>query len=179
MSMAVNDVGRHVGWDMSDGWGAVIASVVAVLGTVLAGWLAYRAGRRQVKDQATEEHRAWRRQNRFDAYRNLMTMVDEFSAAADAWRLPTTRATAGVPRAMERVASAVAGVRLAGPDAMHAEANALMLAAGQLYQLIRGRGYSTLLPVAPRAWIAAVQQLQTAQDHFVKEAAKMLDDPSL
>lgn len=45
------------GFDFTEAWGVTIASGVTVLGMILAAWIAYRAGRRQVADQGLIEHR--------------------------------------------------------------------------------------------------------------------------
>ncbi|MFI0156181.1 hypothetical protein [Streptomyces lydicus] len=178
IALATGDVGKKVGFDMSDGWGAVIAAVVAVLGTITAGLLAYWAGRRQVKDQAAADHRAWRRQNRFDAYQNLLVTADAFGEEMDRWRLPTTRNTADLGRALNAVASAEVAVRLAGPEEMHGPARAVFAAAGAVYARCRrpGQVLPQVLPVPPQVWANLSQAFLDAQKQFVVDAARLLDD---
>ncbi|GAA1065181.1 hypothetical protein [Streptomyces asiaticus] len=171
------DVGRKVGFDMSEGWGMVFAALLAAIAALLAGWLAYRAGRRQVADQGLIEHRHWRRQNRFDAYQKLMTATDEFAQAMDRWRLPSTRSSAGLDEAMNNLDTAVAWVRLAGPDTMHDQAKHVFTAAGRGYQHLR-RPISNMTPIPPALWTEMVQRVIDAQNTFVREAAKVLDDPA-
>lgn len=179
-ALAVKDVGKHVGWDMSDGWGAVIAALVAIIGSIVVGWMGYRAGRRQVSDQATAEHRAWRRQNRHEAYKHLLAMADEFGRVMDQWRFTTTRSPAAMLAAVDRLAAGLAGVRLAGPESMHTHGKEIIDAAGQVYAYTRRvQPLSLVMPIAPAQWVAMAQKLIQAEDAFVVAAAKVLDDPEL
>lgn len=177
--MAVRDVGEHVGWEMSDGWGAVIAAVVTGLVAIIVGWMAYRAGRRQVADQAVMEHRAWRRQNRREAYAHLHAMSKVFGTVMDQWRYPTTRSPAAMQDAVDRLWAAAAGVRMAGPESMYAHAKAVVDASAAVYTYTRRVvTLSLVMPIAPAVWISMSQQIVAAEDAFVVEAAKVLDDPS-
>ncbi|MEU9503178.1 hypothetical protein [Streptomyces sp. NPDC048196] len=174
----VGDVGKKVGFDMSDGWGAVIAAVATGVFGLVVGILAYKAGRRQVKDQAAADHRAWRLQNRFDAYRGLLVTADAFGEEMDRWRIPTTRNTADLGRALNALASAEVAVRLAGPVEMHGPARAVFAAAGAVYTRCRrpGQVLPQVLPVSPREWANLSQAFLDAQKAFVAEAAKLLDN---
>ncbi|MFJ6608178.1 hypothetical protein [Streptomyces lydicus] len=174
----VGDVGKKVGFDMSDGWGAVLGAVTAGVFAIVAGILAYKAGRRQVKDQAAADHRAWRRQNRFDAYQKLLVTADAFGDEMDRWRIPTTRSTPDLGKALNAMASAEAAVRLAGPVSMHGPARAVFVAAGAVYARCRrpGQVLPQVLPVPPREWATLSQAFLDAQKTFVEAAAALLDD---
>lgn len=167
----IGDVGKTVGFDMSDGWGTVIASVA----TGICGFLAYKAGRRQVKDQAFFEHRHWRRQNRFDAYQRLIAAVDSYEEEMDRWIRLTTRDRQALGKALETVAAAEAGVRLAGPESMRGPAKAVFSAAGAVYRHAR-QPVSTMMPTPPRLWTDMSRALVDAQNAFVEAAAALLDD---
>ncbi|MFJ3088998.1 hypothetical protein [Streptomyces sp. NPDC086838] len=164
------------GFNFSEAWGVTIASGVTVLGMILAAWIAYRAGRRQVADQGLIEHRHWRRQNRLEAYKQFMVATDGFTEAIDRWR--TSRSTTNIGRALETLAAAEAGIRLSGPQSLHPHADKVTKAAGVFYQALRGPvgmpGY-----VAPRRWTQLSRDVIDAQNAFVVEAAKVLDDPDL
>lgn len=72
----IGDVGKKFGFDMSDGWGAVIASVATGVFVLVAAYWAYKAGRRQVKDQAVVEHEQWLRGQRQEAYLGFLPSLD-------------------------------------------------------------------------------------------------------
>ncbi|MFG2097269.1 hypothetical protein [Streptomyces sp. NPDC048612] len=171
----VGDVGKKVGFDMSDGWGAVIAAVATGVFGLVVGILAYKAGRRQVKDQAAADHRAWRRQNRFDAYRRLIASVDAFEEEMDRWIRVTTRDRQALGKALEVVAAAEAGVRLAGPESMRGPAKTVFGAAGAVYRHAR-QPIATMMPTPPRLWTDMSRALVDAQNAFVESAAALLDD---
>ena len=65
---------------MSEAWGAVVAAIIAVLGTLAGAWLGHRAGRRQTADQATVEHGQWLRGQRQE---NYLQLLDAFDAAKE------------------------------------------------------------------------------------------------
>ncbi|MFF0736927.1 hypothetical protein ACFYVK_35600 [Streptomyces chartreusis] len=170
------DVGDRIGWDMSEGWGMLGAAVLAGIFAIVAGVIAYRAGRRQVADQGLIEHRHWQRQNRLDAYQRVLTAADGFTAAMDLWRIPTSRPSANLAGALETLAAAEAGVRLVGPAEMHAPAKAVVSAAGAVYQ--RTRQLRPIpLPIPPAQWARLSQDVITATNQFVTKAATVLDTP--
>lgn len=178
----VGDVGKKVGFDMSEGWGMVIASIATGVFVIGAAVLAYLAGRRQVKDQALADHRAWRRQNRFDAYQKLLVASDAFGEEMDRWLKLSTRDIAALGRAMNVVSSAEAGVRLAGPESMHGPAKAVFVAAGEVYARCRrpaGQMVSQIvpgIPIPPRVWVDLSRKLLDAQKAFVEAAAGVVSD---
>ncbi|MBH0246598.1 hypothetical protein I3W98_33090 [Streptomyces cavourensis] len=164
------------GFEFTEAWGVTIASAVTVLGMILAAWIAYRAGRRQVADQGLIEHRHWRRQNRLEAYKQFMVATDGFTEAMDKWR--TSRNTANVGRALETLAAAEAGIRLSGPHSLHPHADKVTKAAGVFYRALRGPiGMPVFVP--PQRWVQLSRDVIGAQSAFVIEAAKVLDDPDL
>lgn len=164
------------GFDFTEAWGVTIASGVTVLGMILAAWIAYRAGRRQIADQGLIEHRHWRRQNRLEAYKQFMVATDSFTEAMDKWR--TSRNTTNAGRALETLAAAEAGIRLSGPQSLHPYADKVTKTAGVFYQALRG---PVGMPgfVAPRRWAQLTRDVIDAQNAFIIEAAKVLDDPDL
>ncbi|GGU02648.1 hypothetical protein GCM10010256_73320 [Streptomyces coeruleorubidus] len=117
---------------MTDGWGTVTASVVTIIGTIVVGVLAYRAGRAQVSDQARVEHGQWLRGQRQDAYVTFLTawdqvvksLKDEVKAIGESQQATsTTERERLMEAAGERVLYAPAPVRgpaeqvlLLGPD---------------------------------------------------------------
>lgn len=171
------DVGDRIGWDMSEGWGMLGAAILAGIFAIVAGVIAYRAGRRQVADQGFIEHRHWRRQNRLEAYQRVLTASDAFTAAMDVWRIPTTRSSANLAGALETLAAAEAGVRLVGPTAIHTPAKAVTTAAGDVYRRTR-RITGAILPIPPAQWLQLSQALIAATNQFVNEAATVLDNPN-
>ncbi|MGC4925506.1 hypothetical protein [Streptomyces sp. DT117] len=164
------------GFDFTEAWGVTFASGVTVLGMILAAWIAYRAGRRQVADQGLIEHKHWRRQNRLEAYKQFMVATDGFTEAMDKWR--TNHSTTNVGRALETLIAAEAGIRLAGPVSLHPHGERVINAAKAVYLRVRRPGL-IILPVPPRQWVQLVQDVIDAQNAFVVEAAKVLDDPDL
>ncbi|BCK74065.1 hypothetical protein Srufu_080180 (plasmid) [Streptomyces libani subsp. rufus] len=178
IALAASDVGKKVGFDMSDGWGAVIASGATGLFMLVTAVVAYKTGRRQVKDQAAADHRAWRRQNRFDAYQRLIAATDAFQEEMDRWIRVATRDRAALGRALETLAAAEAAVRLAGPVGMHAPAKVVFQAAGAVYRHCQ-RPLSTMMPIPPSVWATMSKALIDAENAFVRAAAQVLDDPEL
>lgn len=170
------DVGVRIGWDMSEAWGMLGAALLAGIFAIVAGVIAYRAGRRQVADQGLVEHRHWQRQNRLDAYQRVLTTSDAFTSAMDTWRLPSTRASANLVQALEAVVAAEAGIRLVGPNTMHGPAKAVVQAAGKVYQRTRGT-FVGVLPVPPGQWAQFSQDVIGATNAFVAAAAAVLDTP--
>ncbi|MFG3173603.1 hypothetical protein ACGFZC_00865 [[Kitasatospora] papulosa] len=164
------------GFDFTEAWGVTIASAVTVLGMILAAWIAYQAGRRQVADQGLIEHRHWRRQNRLEAYKQFMVATDNFTEVMDKWR--TTRNATNVGRALEALVAAEAGIKLSGPQGLHPHADRVTKAAGAFYQALRR---PTLMPalVPPQQWVRLSRDIIDAQNAFVVEAAKVLDNPDL
>lgn len=61
---------------MSDAWGMVVAAAVSGVLAIVAGVLAYKSGRRQVKDQAVVEHEQWLRDQRQEAYLGFLQSLD-------------------------------------------------------------------------------------------------------
>ncbi|MCX4993421.1 hypothetical protein [Streptomyces sp. NBC_00568] len=171
------DVGDRIGWDMSEGWGMLGAAILAGIFAIVAGVIAYRAGRRQVADQGLIEHRHWQRQNRLEAYQRILTSSDAFTTAMDAWRIPTTRASANLGGALETLAAAEAGVRLVGPAEMHTPAKAVVNAAGDVYRRTRTIT-GALLFIPPAQWVQLSQALISATNQFVTQAATVLDTPT-
>lgn len=66
---------------MTEGWGMIVAAAVTVIGMVTAGVIAFRAGRRQVTDQAAVEHGQWLRGQRQQAYAEFLTAWDQAVSA--------------------------------------------------------------------------------------------------
>ena len=83
LTLATGDVGKKVGFDMSDGWGAVIASVATGVFLLVAAFWAYKAGRRQVADQAAVEHEQWLRGQRQEAYLAFLASLDRLARDAE------------------------------------------------------------------------------------------------
>ncbi|MFB7592333.1 hypothetical protein [Streptomyces sp. NPDC056169] len=63
---------------MDQGWAAVTAAGVAVLGSLVVG---FRAGRRTVRDQAQVEHGQWLRNQRQEAYVKVLDTWDRAMSA--------------------------------------------------------------------------------------------------
>jgi len=170
------DIGKTTGIDMSEGWGMVIAAVFTGLFVFAAGLIAYRAGRRQVADQAAAEHRAWRRQNRLEAYQRFITVIEEAHQALEKRLSDPESGNEEVLRALERMLSAETAIRLAGPAAMAGQARDVTKAVHE------ARGYvfrprSAWTPAVGLEWTAWVGKIVAAEERFVEAAAKVLDDP--
>ncbi|MGW8722861.1 hypothetical protein ACWGNR_26635 [Streptomyces althioticus] len=170
------DVGDRIGWDMSEGWGMIGAACLAGIFAIVAGVIAYLAGRRQVADQGLMEHKHWQRQNRLEAYQRVLTTADALTRALDLWRIPSTRSSANVPQALDELIAAEAGVRLVGPKSVHDKAIAVNQVAGAIYQHIQ-RPTSTMVPVVPAVWNQLTQDLVKAANEFVEAAAAVLEAP--
>ncbi|MGY0065182.1 hypothetical protein ACWY4P_53680 (plasmid) [Streptomyces sp. LZ34] len=65
---------------MSDAWGTVIASVVAVVGTIGGIGIGLIVGRRQLADQSAVEHGQWLRGQRQEAYLAFLDKFDRIMA---------------------------------------------------------------------------------------------------
>ncbi|MGW4834808.1 hypothetical protein [Streptomyces globisporus] len=163
------------GFEYTEALGVTVASAVTVLGVVLAAWIAYRTGRRQVADQGLIEHKHWRRQNRLEAYKQFMVATDGVTDAFDKWR--TTRSITDVGQAIERLMAAKAGVRLSGPISMTGHADKVTDAVGDFYTYLRQPNLSGVIP--PMVWKQRLSDVFVAQNSFVIEAAKVLDNPDL
>ncbi|MFF7492918.1 MULTISPECIES: hypothetical protein [Streptomyces] len=98
---------------------------------ILAAWIAYRTGRRQVADHGLIEHRHWRRQSRLEAYKQFMVAIDGFTDALNDWL--TTRNTTSVRQAVVALGAAKAEVMLSGPDSMHPHAIKADVEAAKFY----------------------------------------------
>ncbi|MFE0692949.1 hypothetical protein [Streptomyces sp. NPDC058869] len=167
---------KNDSFDFTEAWGVTIASGVTVLGMILAAWIAYRAGRRQVADQGLIEHRHWRRQNRLEAYKQFMVSTDGFTEAMEKWR--TNHSAANVGRALETLIAAEAGIRLSGPQSLHPHGERVIQAAKAVYLRVRRPGL-IVLPIPPQQWVQLTRDVIDAQNAFVVEAAKVLDNPDL
>lgn len=177
IALAAGEVNKkNPGYDVTEGWGMIAAAGLTVVGMLIAAWVAYRTGRRQVADQGLIEHRHWRRQNRLEAYKQVMVAVDAFTEEMDRWRIPSTRSTPDLGRALERLAAAQAGVQLAGPGSMHPHTDQVAQAVMAVYRYCR-RPTIRVLPIPPQVWVRLSQDIIGAQNSFVIEAAKVLDDP--
>ncbi|MFH9195725.1 hypothetical protein [Streptomyces globisporus] len=118
------------GFEYTEALGVTIASGVAVLGMILAAWIAYRTGRRQVADQGIE-HRQWRRQNRLEAYKQFMVATDGFTDALNDWL--TTRNTTSIRQAEVALDAAKAEVMLSGSDSMQLHVIKVNVEAAKFY----------------------------------------------
>lgn len=172
------DVGRRVGFDMSEGWGMLLAAWVAALAAVFSAVVTYRAARRQVRDQAEADHRAWRRQNRFEAYQRFINMCEGAQEALEKRRTAPGDGDGGVLRALEQMLSAETAIRLAGPASMADQAREVTKAVhdARTY-VLRPKVMPLSLPT--REWLELVRGIVAAEQRFVEAAAKVLDDPKL
>ncbi|MFE7535161.1 hypothetical protein ACFU67_12925 [Streptomyces rhizosphaericola] len=162
-------------FEFTEAWGVTIASAVTVLGMILAAWIAYRAGRRQVADQGLIEHRHWRRQNRLEAYKQFMVATDGVTEALTDWL--TTRNTTNVRQAVVALGAAKAEVMLSGPESMHSRVIKVNAEAAKFYAYLSQR--TIAIPVPTQLWRQKYGDVAAAQSAFVAEAAKVLDNPDL
>ncbi|MFE9855627.1 hypothetical protein [Streptomyces sp. NPDC005780] len=177
IALAAGEVNKKSpGYDVTEGWGMIAAAGLTVVGMLIAAWVAYSAGRRQVADQGLIEHRHWRRQNRLEAYKQFMVATDGFTEAMDKWR--TARSTTDIGRALEALSAAAAGIRLSGPQALQPHADKVTQAAGTVYRRLR-HPVQVVLPIPTQLWLQLSRGVINAQNTFVVEAAKVLDDPNL
>lgn len=150
--------------------GAIIAAAISGSIALVGVILAYRAGRRQVAEQELVAHRAWRRQNRLEAYRDLLVAVDRLHGTlAPYWQRPVTVEDAW-PDAV-RLQVAHAAIELAGPPELKEPAETLLDAAVGAFAEVVARKEKA--EVAPAHWDA----LDKAKSAFVARAAAVLDDP--
>ncbi|WP_413802322.1 hypothetical protein [Streptomyces iranensis] len=170
------DVGRKFGFDMSEGWGMILAAAFTGLFVLLAAVIAYKAGRRQVADQARVEHRSWRRQHRLDAYQQLIRAADEFSDSMEQWKKSRAPDRNAIGQAVDKMVLAEVAVRLVGPEHIHAPARDVVREATELDQYAN-RPISTMVPIPLHLLEERVQKLNEPLRRFITEAAEVLDDP--
>lgn len=168
------DVGRRVGFDMSEGWGMILAAAFSGLFVLLAAVIAYRAGRRQVADQGQIEHQHWVRQNRFDAYQKFIAASDAVDDTLEERRRQPGIGNAPLTRALEGLLGAKARVQLVGPDAMVRSATTVATAAAALQQRM-GRPVAQILPLNSQEWRELTEALATAEVQFINNARTTLD----
>ncbi|HEX5568969.1 MAG TPA: hypothetical protein VFY14_18945 [Streptomyces sp.] len=172
--------------DISEGWGIVIGAVCTGVFVLAAGVVAYRAGRRQVADQADAERRAWLRQRREEAYTAMLAAGDEVQDAlsgvlairdlddyetnlaqrVEAWR-PVNAALKAMLRAGRRVS-------IVGPSERMPEL------ARELYEAVHAVADTQRAPglnggnARLVAFVDAMSQRDRAEEVFVAEANRIL-----
>ncbi|CAM5401151.1 MULTISPECIES: hypothetical protein [Streptomyces] len=171
------DVGRKVGFDMSEGWGMIFAAAFTGLFVLLAAVIAYRTGRRQVADQGRVEHQHWVRQNRFDAYQKFIAASDAVDDALEERRRHPGIGNAPLTRTLEGLMGAKARVQLVGPDAMVRSAMTVVTAAAALQQRM-GRPVTQILPLNGQEWRELTEALVAAEGQFINDARATLDAPA-
>ncbi|MBQ1118444.1 hypothetical protein, partial [Streptomyces sp. C3-3] len=85
---------------------------------------------------------------------------------------------ANVGRALETLIAAEAGIRLSGPQSLHPHGERVIQAAKAVYLRVRRPGL-IVLPIPPQQWVQLTRDVLDAQNAFVVEAAKVLDNPDL
>lgn len=82
------------GNDMDEGKAALYAAIIgfaaAVIGAAAGGWASWKAARHQVVGGATNEHRHWVRQERRQAYGQVLRACEEFMSAGRRLKHPLT-----------------------------------------------------------------------------------------
>lgn len=138
--------------------GAGIGGAAAVWGAAIGGRRTVEAAERQAQRTATAEHQHWLRQQRHDAYRALVLVVDEAMSS-------------GTPTAFEvldraaRVRQAVSAVSVLGPDGIGLPAVALLSPFADHLEQLRNQhaSGSTVTSTTPAPWPPALlAELRTA-----------------
>ncbi|WP_336323238.1 hypothetical protein [Streptomyces lavendofoliae] len=127
---------------MDQGLAAVLAAGVAATVTLGGAVIAYRAGRRQVRDQGSIEHAHWLRGQREQAYLNFLASCEKATAAGrlrrDLWerievenpdaetlaqlQAEVQRVGRDFSEAVDQILEPLERIRMLGPDVVIAEA---------------------------------------------------------
>jgi hypothetical protein len=123
--------------------GAVVGAIAAVRGARIGAEKAAETARQQVQDQASIEHEHWLRQQRIEAYSDLLTAYDDSALVAARTAKKVRDMEPGDPKPVDdfdeltaktlRLRQVRQRVKLVGPEPIHARAVELEDAARDYY----------------------------------------------
>ncbi|MFF0216468.1 hypothetical protein [Streptomyces vinaceus] len=145
---------------MDQGIAAVLSAGVAAMVTFGGAVIAYKAGRRQVRDQGSIEHAQWLRGQREQAYLTFLASCERAAAAGrlrrDVWerievdnpdaetlqdlRGEAQRVGRDFSEAVDQILEPLERIRMLGPDVVIAEAEYTLEAVRQFEDSMRPRG---------------------------------------
>ncbi|MBM9504536.1 hypothetical protein [Actinacidiphila acididurans] len=164
---------------MSQNAATVWAAAAGGIAAIIAGVIAYAAGRRTVRDQEDAQRRHWLLEQRQDAYAKFVVSMNAFQAAIeeaqDNWGAPDGHQRMellGTPSL--EMDYALARVRMLGPESMAAKGADVESRIYTLLEALASGFVSAATDSNLRAYRLAKDAFLDSFENFVSEAGRVL-----